>query len=136
MALSSFQGRSSNASSFHASLHQVIDGVMSLALCPQVVSQAPQHFRSSEKQTTCEGCFARQCTTQSFPFTPACPGQYIHRTFWCRPLTHSSLGFPFYFSLFVASSSSQAIQKQNWEVANARSRDAMKRWRLWRRMKE
>ena len=45
--LSSFQGRSSSASSFHASLLQAINGVMSLALCPQVVSQAPQHFRSS-----------------------------------------------------------------------------------------
>ena len=60
--LSSFQGRSSSASSFHASLLQAIDGMMSLALCPQVVSQASQHFRSSEKQATCEGCFARQST--------------------------------------------------------------------------
>ena len=42
--------RSSNASSSHASLLQAIDGVMSLALCPQVVSQASQHFRSYEKQ--------------------------------------------------------------------------------------
>ena len=58
--LSSFQGRSSSASSFRASLLQAIDGVMSLTLCPQVVSQAPQHFRSSKKQATCEGCFARQ----------------------------------------------------------------------------
>ena len=33
---------------------------MSLALCPQVVSQASHHFRSSEKHATCEGCFARQ----------------------------------------------------------------------------
>ena len=51
MALSRpfFQGISSNASSFNASLLQVIDGVMSLALCPQIVSQVPQHFRSSEK---------------------------------------------------------------------------------------
>ena len=31
-----------------------------LALCLQMVSQTHQHFRSSEKQTTCEGCFARQ----------------------------------------------------------------------------
>ena len=40
---------------------------MPLALCPQVVSQAPQHFRSSEKQAICEGCFARQsiCSTIS-----------------------------------------------------------------------
>ena len=36
---------------------------LSLALCPQVVSQASQHFRSSEKQATCEGCFARQSTS-------------------------------------------------------------------------
>ena len=33
---------------------------MSLALWPQVVSQAPQHFRSSEKQATSEGCLACQ----------------------------------------------------------------------------
>ena len=32
--LSSLQGRSSSASSFHASLLQEIDGVMSVALCP------------------------------------------------------------------------------------------------------
>ena len=33
--------------SFHASLLQAIGGVMSLTVCPQVMSQAPQHFRSS-----------------------------------------------------------------------------------------
>ena len=36
------QGRSSNSFSFHASLLQAIDAVMSLALCPQVVSRASQ----------------------------------------------------------------------------------------------
>ena len=50
--LSSFQGRSSSASSFHASVLQEIDGVMLLALCPQVVFQAPQQFRSSAKQAS------------------------------------------------------------------------------------
>ena len=44
--LSSFQGRSSSTSSFHASLLQVIDGVTSLALCSQVVSPASQYLRS------------------------------------------------------------------------------------------
>ena len=58
--LSSFQRRSSSTSSLHASLLQAIDGVMSLALCPQLLPQASQHFRSSEKQATCEGCFACQ----------------------------------------------------------------------------
>jgi len=48
---------------------------MSLALCPQVVSQAPQHFRSSETQATCDQwllCPA-SLSARSFPFTPACP---------------------------------------------------------------
>ena len=32
-----------------------------LGFVPAGVSQAPQHFRSSETQATCEGSFARQC---------------------------------------------------------------------------
>ena len=41
--LSFIQGRSSSTSFFHASLLQAIAGVMSLAVCSQVVSQVPQH---------------------------------------------------------------------------------------------
>ena len=37
---------------------------MTLALCPQVVSRAPQHFRSSETQAICEDCFSRQSVWQ------------------------------------------------------------------------
>ena len=40
---------------FHA-----IDSVMSWALCPQTMSQAPQHLRSSETQATCDGYCTRQ----------------------------------------------------------------------------
>ena len=36
--LSSFKGRLSSAYSFHTSLLQAIEGVMSLALCPQVAA--------------------------------------------------------------------------------------------------
>ena len=84
--LSSFQGTSSRASSFHASLLQAIGGVMSLAYCPQVVSQAPQHFRSSETQAAYDSCFFSSV--------------YLH-IHWsiCRPLAHASLGFPYQFSL-------------------------------------
>ena len=64
--LSSFQGRSSSVSSFHSSLLQAIGGVMSSALCTPLVSEAPQHFRSSETQATCD--------SDSFP-PPACSGQ-------------------------------------------------------------
>lgn len=43
--VSSIQGRSASVSSFYASLFQAFDDVMSLTLCPQVESQASQHFR-------------------------------------------------------------------------------------------
>ena len=55
-----FHGKLSSISSFRGSLLQVINDVMSLALCPEVGSQAPQHFGSSEMQATCDSCFARQ----------------------------------------------------------------------------
>ena len=54
--LSSFQGRSSSASSFHGCLLQVFDGLTSLALCPLVMFQTPQHLRASEMQAPCDGC--------------------------------------------------------------------------------
>ena len=58
---SSSQGRSLSASSFYPSLLQAIyRAVMFLSFCPQVVSQDPQHFRYSETQAACDGCFARQ----------------------------------------------------------------------------
>ena len=40
--------------------HLALPLSMSLSSNLQVVSQAPQHFRSSEKQAACEWCFARQ----------------------------------------------------------------------------
>ena len=61
-----------------------IDGVIFSALCPQGVSQPPQHISPSEKQATCEDCFARQrISSVIFPdsFTPTCPGEYIHKSF-------------------------------------------------------
>ena len=47
-----------------------IDGVMSLALCPLLVSQALQYFRSSEMQPACDGCFARKSICSVIFFDP------------------------------------------------------------------
>ena len=71
--LSSFQGRSSSASSFHASLLQAIDGVMSLAMCPQVVSSFStfQIFREARHLGGLL-CLPGCVHVQSFPFTLAC----------------------------------------------------------------
>ena len=47
---------------------QTIDGMMSLVLRRQVVSQDPQHVRSSETQPACDGCFACQSTCSVISF--------------------------------------------------------------------
>ena len=116
--LSSYLGGSFSASSFNASLLQEINGVVSLTLCQQVVSQVPQHFRSSEKQANCEGCFSSQaiCSVASLHagmsllFTPACPGQYTHREFWRWMLTidtfQSGLPIPIWVAQFYTKSRS------------------------------
>ena len=69
----------------------------SVVWCPWLCarSEAPQHLRSFEKQATCEGCFARQsiCSVVSLH-----SGKGVFKG-GCRPSTHSSLGFPFHFSL-------------------------------------
>ena len=91
--LSSFQGRSSSASSFHTSLFKAIDGLMSLALCPKVASPVPN---TSD--------LPRSCHLSAL----LCPPVYLLGRFpslrhiqrstptgvfesGCRPLTHSSL---------------------------------------------
>ena len=66
-----------------ASLLQEIDGVMLLALCTQVVSQTPQHFKVSEVQATDDGRLAlllANLSARSFTLIRACEGQYIHRS--------------------------------------------------------
>ena len=65
------------------SLLQAVDGVMSLALCLQVVSQVPQHFRSSETQAT-RDALPTSLSDQSFLWTLACPGKHTHRSLRTR----------------------------------------------------
>ena len=69
-------------------------------------SQAPQHFRSSQTQTTCDDCLFRQSAlpARSCPFNLACPEQYTYRRFrrWMSHTDTSSMGFPFHFRPFVA----------------------------------
>ena len=74
--------------------------VMSLALCLQAVSQAPQHFWSSKMQATCDGCFARQSYllghlswhwhVQDSTPTGVSGGGYC-------TLSHAGVGFKFHF---------------------------------------
>ena len=57
-----------SASSFHASLLQETYSVMPLALCPQVMSWAPQHFRHSKTQATGVGFFPPHLLGHFLPF--------------------------------------------------------------------
>ena len=66
--------------------------VMSLASCLQLVSQAPEHFRSSEKQTTCEGCFARQCICSVISIHSGSSAPTGVLEGGCRPLTSWDIG--------------------------------------------
>ena len=88
--LSSFQGRSSTASSFHASLFQAIDSVVLLASFSQVVSQAPQHFNLPRSKPLVRVALPASPSDRSFPFTPGqlnTPTGVLEGE--CRPLTHS-----------------------------------------------
>ena len=51
---------------------------MSLALYPQVESQAPQHFISSEKQATCKGCFCLPIYVCCFARQSMCLVIFLH----------------------------------------------------------
>ena len=107
----SFQGRSSSNSSFHASLLLATDGVMPLALCPQVLSTA-----------TCDGCFTRLSTcchfpsqrhvqgstpaslpAQSFPFTAACPAQHACQSTCSVISLHSSMSSAAHLPVYLLS---------------------------------
>ena len=58
---------------------QAIDGMMSLALCPQLHSQAPQHLGFSEKQATRGGwLLSPSLSARSFPSTPVRPVVHPH----------------------------------------------------------
>ena len=132
--LSSVQGRSSSASSFHASLLQASNGVMSLALCPQVVFRASQHFRPSEKQATCDGCFARQSVCSVLTLHSSMSRQYTHRSLqrWMLTIGTFQSGLPIPLFIFsrkliesvrmiacvVWLSPLQAIQRRAWVTAS------------------
>ena len=96
---SSFQGRSLSASSLHAYLPQTVDGVTSLALCLRVVSQGPQHFRSSDAIHLWWLLFSRQCTyllghCQCLRHVQGSTSTVVFES-GCQTLTHAGLGFPF-----------------------------------------
>ena len=78
---------------------QVISGMLSLALCLQVVSQVPQHLRSCKMQAICDGYFAHQsiCLVVSLDLGMS---RTVHlHEFLIVSTEHTSVGFLFYFLL-------------------------------------
>ena len=107
--LSPFQGRSSSASSFHASLLQAIDVVMSLALCSHIIFYCLKLLNTLDlprRKPLVRDALPASLSAWSFPFIPACLGQYNHRSSrrWMSTSDTFQSGFPFHFSLFIASS--------------------------------
>ena len=70
-----FQGTLLSTSSFYTSLFQVIDGVVSLALCWQLASQTLEHFRSCKTPATCDNFPSLQhiqCSASTGVFEGGC----------------------------------------------------------------
>ena len=122
-SLSSFQGKSSCVSPLNISLLQAIKGMMSLALCPQVVYKSL--VRAALPPVYLLGHFPSLRHVQGSTPTGVFEGG-------CQPLTHFSLGFPFHFSLFVASSLnlSQSIGGHGWLLPPALSSWRLRLYRL------
>ena len=78
-----------------------LEGRQSSALCPHVVSQAAQHFRSTERQATCDGCFSCYsiCSVISLHSGMSTASGQKSTVFegGCWPSMHASLGFQFHF---------------------------------------
>ena len=91
---------------------------MSLALCPQVVSQAPQHFRSSKKQATCQSCFARQSTCSVVSLHSGMSRAVHPQEFSKVNVDHRHIpsGLPFHFSLSVASSVTERASPPRFQI--------------------
>ena len=93
------------ASSFHASLLQEVDGVMSLALCRQECLKLLNTLDLPRRKPLMRVASHANVSAQAFPLLPACPGQYTHRSFrrWMSTIDTFQSGLP--IPLFVASSS-------------------------------
>ena len=105
--ISYIQRRSSGAFYFCFSFLHITDG-------PQVLSQAPQYFRSFEWQATCDGCFVLQSclSVRSFPLNTARLWQYIRRSLrrWMSNIvqTYAFSEFVSYFYFRISDRRSRA----------------------------
>ena len=91
---------------------RLIDCVMPLALRPQVIFQAPQHFRSSKTQTTCDGCFSPSLRLVQGRTSTVFEGKCR----WLIYVCHSGLPIPYiYFVVVVVVASSLKVRRW-WHV--------------------
>ena len=97
---SSYQGRSWSAFSLYTSLLKVIDGVMSLALCPEF-SQAPQHSRISQDASHLWWFLSSPANllSQIARLQDSTPAGVFEAG--CRTFSLACLGFSFHFSLYL-----------------------------------
>ena len=88
--VSSFQGRLLSTSSFCAYLLQVIVGVMSLALCLYVVSQAPQQ---SKTQASCESWFVCHSNWSCVVMSRAVHPEFSKVDHWMSTIWHVTVNW-------------------------------------------
>ena len=100
----SFQGRLSSDSSFHASLLQAIDGVMSSALCPQKCLKLLNASDLPRRKQLMMVALPASVFVRSFPFIPACSGQCTYRNFrrWISIIDTFQSGLPILLFTFCS----------------------------------
>ena len=111
MAISIISRQIIKCFSFLASVLHAVSGVMSLALCLQVVSQALQHFLRGKLLVMVN--LSTSLRTWSFPFTPACPWQSIHK-FWRWLLNTDACQSGLPITLFIASTPNLGIRNMGY----------------------
>ena len=103
MAISSpFQGRSSSAFSLHAFLLLAINSFV-----PEGSVSSSSTLQSFREASLLWGLLCPPVSARSFPFTPACPGQFTQRSFWRWMSTTDTFqsGLPIPLFIFFAASS-------------------------------
>ena len=83
----------------HNTLLPAIVDVMSLAVCPQVVSSSSTLQARLKCKPLVMVAFSAGLSARLFPLTPAYPRQYIHRRFW-RWMSNIDTYISIYVSMF------------------------------------
>ena len=122
-----------SASSFHASHLQAIDGVVSLALCPQVVTQAPQHLKPLVRVALPVSLSARSVISLHSGMSRAVhPHYYISFQRWMSTIDTCESGLPIpLFTFCYKTELIESVRRMACVVCLSQYQFLRESWRAW-----